>query len=176
MISLDSQQSRYQYFQKLSDEVDSKSYPQCDTDLIYSLLDASLVRDQSRADYPAFADQIDGIIQEELDPVREVNGEKNHDHELSDEELSVLETMYPFQETLGSFAQVNGDIVHGRDIANEFIEAEEPKDAHSALYRFEDWYQDDLDNMDKPDQDIAVYNGLRILLDRREKGEKFSSM
>lgn len=190
---LESSKGRERYLDAISEQREIRNYPKCDPDLVYTFLDATFARDlgQNRG-YERFVSQIQEMISEFLEPVEKKEPDKQHIGDFTEEEVSVIETTHPLQETLRSFTLVNEEIVQGSDIANRFITTEERNEAHKSLEEFENWYRDDLEQqLAENDQgyiegqlreygleeyeEIAVYNGLRTLLIRRETGEKFPS-
>lgn len=167
----------------------TQSYPVCDPELVYTTLDAMFVQDWAEeAGYESYSADINDLTDAVLEPVRT---EKQSLETITREEASVLATTPFFQESISSFTELDDEPIHGGELANRFIEAEDLRTARSALYDFQEWYEEDLERMlsSQPDgvslgnyhfqrdsfYDEALYNGLRMLLDRREAGERFTT-
>lgn len=192
-LELEDSDARDGYISDLETMVEENGYPACDPDLIYELVDAEFIRDEAEKEgYDEFAEEIQQYIDGVLGPLDGFTPEKKPIGEFSEEEASLYETAHPFREVIGTFTKEDGEIIHAGDVANQFIEAEERNVAHEALERFETWYRDRLGNMlDDIEGDqfegtqrtyevdeferVAVFNGLRRLLARREYEKPFTS-
>ena len=186
-------ETKEQYLRELSKEIERMGYPECDSDLVYSLLDSTYARDiADEIGQEEFAEDLRFMIDGVLEPFERIDPEKQQLGEFTDEELSIRDTSPLFYETIGSFTEVDGEVVHGGDIANEFINARKRDPARESLRDFEEWLKREVDDRlgqlgqevielenrqytTEAYRDTAVYNGLRFLLHRRENMEPFSS-
>lgn len=185
--------SRLRFLKSYRRDVEKQNYPECQVDLIYTTLSATIVRNKSaEAGYEEYSKEIQSSIDKVLGPVDGIVEAGTPKEELSEEEFSILASTQFLSESVGNFTRANSEIIHGSDLANRFIQASSYSEACSQLDRFEDWYREDLQTMfDEMDQDvihvgptsftktdffdIAVFNGLRIVLLRREEERPYPS-
>lgn len=191
-LDLTNAANRRSFLTHLATAVDQKGYPTCDVDLIYDLVDATFIRDEAETrGYREFSNEIHEYVDEVFEPL-----DTQHRQDIESytkEEASILETSQLFQESLGTFTQEDGNVVHGGNIANKFITAEDRDKVHDYLKEFEEWYQADIEEVRRAAtkendviegpintytfdefEKVALYNGLRRLLYRRETGEEFT--
>jgi len=192
MIEMGDSDARRSYLTNLEYTVEKKSYPDCDPDLIYELVNAEFIRDEAvERGFTDFAEETQRYIDDTLEPLGGLEPQQKPLGDFSEEEASLYETAHAFQDIIGTFTEEDGEIIHAGDIANRFIEGEVREEVHSALECFEDWYRDRLELMladveadqvegsqrsyDKNEfEKVAVFNGLRRLLARREYETSFT--
>lgn len=188
-LNFEKESDRRTFLMEFETQYGTQGYPQCEPDLIYTTLDATFVRDLRVLDqYDGYRQDLQATIDEVLEPVR---SHKENLNQISREEASVLATIPFLRESISSFTEMNDEPVHGGDLANEFISASERNRAHESLRDFQDWYAEDLKQLLAREgtpielgdytfprdefYDEALYNGLRMVLDRREAGERFTT-
>jgi len=177
------------FFERFEAQIREEGYPVCNTNLVYSTLEATYIRDLATDEgYQEYGEKLQSDIDIVLYPIR---SEKQDIDKISKEEASVLATAPFFRESVSNFTEVNGEPIHGGEIANQLIKADDSENAKNGLEEFHDWYEDDVDRMlSERDQDVklgnyyfplhefrdeAIYNGLRMVLDRKESGETFQT-
>jgi len=188
-LDFENRADRQLHLEAFEEQIQTDGYPVCDPELVYSTLDAMFVRDwAANTGYESYSKNLQELTGTVLEPVR---SEKESLEAVSREEASVLATTPFFRESISNFTEIGNEPVHGGELANQFIEARELITARSALHEFQDWYEEDLERMLSRESDgvslgdyhfereefydIALYNGLRMLLDRREEGERFTT-
>lgn len=188
-VELDNHEEREAYLEELEEVVRNGHYPECSLDLPHALVDAEFVsKAASTEGCDEFAAKVREMIDKALEPVATIP-ELKEDEDVSEYQWTVIDANHAFMESIGAFTQVDGEIVRGGDVANEFILAEDIDEAHEALWEFHEWFADDLEQLAEKMEGVdgydrhyeinefretALFNGCLILVLRRREENPFA--
>lgn len=168
-------ENKEDFLEELESGLQENEYPESNTELVYDMVEAYFVARQT--DDLQFADELQTYLDEFLKPIQELRGIDGEEVKSDSELWSLALTSHGLSEFIGSWKEQDGEVVYLGHVANRFIYEDSYEDAVEALAQFESWYRDKLEGQENEDIcvdiDGLVFNGMRQLMDRKDRADMY---